>query len=462
VKDESFSSSTQTSTSVEQVTLRFSGEGDGEEELSWGQREIWHSMCLQDSALPISAVLPIPGMTLHQISAHVRYLMARFQSMRTKIILSCPGSPKQVLFNAGEFTMEVFDTHGVDPEHVAFDVEAQWRAKPYNYEQDWPLRIALIRHGEQLSHAVVVAHHLAADGQAMRIMMRETFALKGTPPNGQQPLALARWQRSPDGILQSDAALEYWDQVLRSIPDRRFRLEPDPKHPRAWTGVFRSRALFDSVHTIAGRTGTYSSQVLLALYAVALARHLGTHPVMIRPIVSNRFRRGLRDVVGMVAQSGICELDVANITMDEAVERAGKAALLAYRHAYLDPDGLRALIARVSAERGPGFDVSSYFNDRRVSNRDLPVVPSSAIQVRPTTEFEWVRRQHNVIEHLFISFDDAPDTMQITMDIDTHVVSAADARELLYGIEAAGIKAAADGSAPTAVRSVTMNPSPRA
>ena len=65
-------------------------------------------------------------------------------------------------------------------------------------------------------------------------------------------------------------------------------------------------------------------------------------PAVIRPMVDNRFRRGLGDVVAMVAQHGICVADVADVPFDEALRRTGIAAMLAYKWAYHDPTAVAA------------------------------------------------------------------------------------------------------------------------
>jgi hypothetical protein len=96
--------------------------------------------------------------------------------------------------------------------------------------------------------------------------------------------------------------------------------------------------------------------VLLAAYAVALARRTGRSPSVAQLVVSNRLRPGCADSVSQLAQLGICVIDVADTTFDEVVSRAWKAATNAYLHGYLDTVALKDMLARVGRERaGSGW-----------------------------------------------------------------------------------------------------------
>jgi hypothetical protein len=182
---------------------------------------------------------------------------------------------------------------------------------------------------------------------------------------------------------------------------------------------------------------------------------------MTRPIVSNRFRPGLAGVVGVVAQNGLFVLDVAGISFDEALTRARRAATRAYKHAYFDPVQLDELIARVAARRGPDFDVRCFFNDRRGGRRRGGTGPApTPEQIRealPRTTFSWLGRQDRPFESLFIHVDDMPDTIQLAIFIDTHLLSPADAQACLHAMEGVAVEAAANPGTPTRVARVPVH-----
>ncbi|MFD0573852.1 hypothetical protein ACFQ0T_37295 [Kitasatospora gansuensis] len=128
---------------------------------------------------------------------------------------------------------------------------------------------------------------------------------------------------------------------------------------------------------IAERTGTDNRTVLLALYAVALHRVTGVGPVVLRPVVNNRFRPGLSEVVCMVAQAGVSVLEIGDGTVDEAVELTRRGTMATHKHAYFHPEQLNELLARVSAERDEAVDVQCFFNDRSTDGPSAEDSPPS-------------------------------------------------------------------------------------
>jgi hypothetical protein len=447
-----------TVTPTDRVLVSFAGSVSGVEEMSWGQWEIWLSMRDQESALPIGGTKPLTDMTVDDVTDELRYLLSRFESMRTRLRFDATGRPVQVVSDSGEIALEIYDAADADPDEVAAAVEADYRATPFDYENDWPVRMAVIRDHGVLTHMVVIMCHMVTDGTGATVMIAEVAARVTTPVDGMQPLAQAQWQRSPAGQRQNTTAVRHWESVLRGVPQPWLPAGfGDPQSPRHWQGQLDSPALLLAVRSICARTRIESAPVLLALFAVALARVTGISPVMTRPIVSNRFRRGLADVVAVVAQNGICSLDVADISLDEAIRRAQRGAMTAYKHAYFDAEKVYALIARLTEERAPDFNIGCFFNDRRVMHRSATTgaapSPRQQAEMLPLTTFRWVRTQHNPVDRLFVHIDDVPDTMQITIDIDTHHVSPAHAEALTRGMESAAVEAALDPTAPTRVAS---------
>jgi hypothetical protein len=75
----------------------------------------------------------------------------------------------------------------------------------------------------------------------------------------------------------------------------------------------------------------------MAFHLVAMHAITGVDPVVARPLVGNRPRPGLVDVVCAVVQGGIFAVSVADATVDEAVVRARLATMSAYKNAHYDP-----------------------------------------------------------------------------------------------------------------------------
>ncbi|GAA3246483.1 condensation domain-containing protein [Dactylosporangium siamense] len=434
-----------------QIMVAFEGEGSGVDDLSWGQLDLWMAMRRQNSWLPMGGATPLPdGTALTDVVDNLRYLMSRYQPMRTRLRFDADGRPSQVVSSSGEIALDVIDAGDDDPAEVADTLRRTYEETDYDFEAQWPLRMGVVLRDGLPTHLVAIMCHLVTDGSGAAVMIAESGARVTTPVRGMQPLEQARWQRSPAGVRQNEAALRYWERLLRTIPARRFAGSDDPRTPRHWRGEFNSPALHLATRAIADRAGMDASPVLMAVYGVALHRITGINPVVFRPTVNNRFRPALADVVCTVAESGLCALDVAGVPFAEALARTQRAAMTAYKHAYFHPVDLDDLIARVARERDPDFDLGCFYNDRRITTRTGSTGPApTPDQIREAhagdrTTFRWTIQQDDPFERLFVHIDDVPDTVRITVFMDTHFVSPADAEAFLFGMETVAVEAALD------------------
>jgi non-ribosomal peptide synthetase component F len=185
--------------------------------------------------------------------------------------------------------------------------------------------------------------------------------------------------------------------------------------------------------------------VLLTAFAFALTAATGIHPVVVRVVVSNRFRRPLADTVGPVSQPALCVLDIADLPFDEAVTRTRQQALAAYKHAYYDPNDLDALLERVSRERGEHVDIACYFNDRKPPGSAADEPAPTADQVRAAlaeTAFHWMSKQDRPNERLFLTLDDNPDMVQLDICGDTQHIPPAALEACVRTMEAVTVAAA--------------------
>jgi len=227
---------------------------------------------------------------------------------------------------------------------------------------------------------VVVYLHLALDAHGMAALMADlaNLGVVGAPVAGVQPLELARRQQTPAAQRQCDASMRHLERVLRTVPPHRFPSCPGDTEPSYRQLGYLSPATWLAARAVAARERLDTSPVVLAAYAVALARWTGISPVVVMVAVSNRFRPGLAQAVTPLAQVSPCVLDVAEVTLAEAVTRARQATIGAYKHAYYDPARRVELLAVVARERGVEVDLSCFFNDRRGRGRPLPAGPVEA------------------------------------------------------------------------------------
>ncbi|WP_345301099.1 condensation domain-containing protein [Dactylosporangium matsuzakiense] len=428
---------------AERVLVAFAGEGAGEGPLSWGQQDIWRAMVRQQSWIPNGAWGPLPdGTTLEDVQERLQYLMSRFPTARTRLRFAGSGSPVQVVAAEGRVGLDVFDTGpGDDPAELAERLRLKLQHDPYDFERDWPIRMAVVRHRGELTHLVVVMCHLVTDGFGAGVLLEELDKRPDTPVPDLQPLRQAAWQASASGQRQHAMTLRHWDAILREMPLRRYPPSRAPQSPRHWRGEFQSPALSTALRTITARTGIPAAPVLLAVFAIALARVTGSDaPVVVRPMVNNRFRPGLDRVVCMLAQYGLCRLDVAGATFAEAFERARRSAMSTYKHAYYDPAALDDLLERATAER-PGLQLPCYFNDRR-DDAALAGAPLKDLDDAEPGTFTWTTRQDVPFEPLIVHIDELPGATQAIVFCDTHVIAPDDAEALLRGLETVALQAA--------------------
>ena len=280
----------------ENVPVRFSGGGTGEAPLSWGQQALWQVMRDKQTWLPIGAWLPLPpGTTVADAAADLRFVMSQYPSLRTRLRFD-PDGPKQVVSGSGEIPLEIVDApDGADPAEVAERVRQHYFDRAYDFATEWPLRMAVIRHRGALTHRVWVMCHLVTDGTGALVILddlahrdhADSDAVAARPP-----LEQARWQRSPAGRRQNDAALRYWENMLRTVSVRRFPEGAGTDRPRYWQAQLDSPAMDLALRAVAARTGAEVSSVLLTAFAVALVRVTGVNPVVTVLLVNNRFRPG--------------------------------------------------------------------------------------------------------------------------------------------------------------------------
>src|SRR4051795_3979932 len=97
---------------VHRIPVEFAGRGEGVDDLSWGQREIWGGMFHQRSWFPIGGHRPLPPATPAAGGvAELRYSMGRFPTMRTTYVFDRGPDrpPRQVLHRSGVINLEIVE-----------------------------------------------------------------------------------------------------------------------------------------------------------------------------------------------------------------------------------------------------------------------------------------------------------------------------------------------------------------
>jgi len=386
--------------SASRVVVAFQGDGAGEEDLTWGQRDVWDLMRRTGRTMNIGGTVPTAaGDTIEGVAALLRFIMGRHQALRTRIHRTGGGPPRQVVSAAGETALEIIDVEpGADPDTAAEALRVRYQTTMFDPAGEWPVRMAVVRAGGALTHVVVMYYHVVVDGFGIDAVVRDLAHFDpatggpapGTaPPAGVQPLELARQQRAPAALRPSEKSLRYWERQLARVPRSTTAGPALAGGPRFREVVCESPALALAVRAVAARTRVASAPILLAAYAVALAGVTGAGSAAVQVVVSNRFRPGFAEAVGSLRQFGLCVLDVAGVPFDEVVARAWGAAIGAYKHGYYDTVAHQELLARSGHDPAEDLHLSCYLNDRRTQVRDdVPGdrPPPGAEQIRAARE----------------------------------------------------------------------------
>jgi hypothetical protein len=445
------------------MVVQFRGEGSGVGELSWGQLEILGAMERQRTWLAISDWRPLPaGTALDDVADWLRYLMSRHQVLRTRLRFPMGGPPCQVLHASGDIAVDVVEAGAEDPADVAQRIVNRYVERDLDFARDWPIFLAAILKDGVPVYRVLTVSHIVWDAFGALVLLAELRERDagGSPPKpitAMQPLEQARWQRSPAGQRHNDRVLRQWAQILRQMPARRLPAPVDRGEPRHWKLEFVSPATQLAVQVIRSRTRAAGAQVMLTAFLVALARVTGINPSVTRVAVNNRFRPGLADSVSVLTQYGLCMVDVADITFDEALARLNRRIIATFKNAYYDPVRMAELVDRIGQERGEELDIHCYYNDRRLRQEERPAAdPPTAAKVRaalPATALSHAPLTRRGSERLLAAVEEEPGSFRLTLEADTRYLSRDAMVACARAMEETAVAAALDPAVSTGVAS---------
>ncbi|WP_433061686.1 condensation domain-containing protein [Dactylosporangium sp. CS-033363] len=454
------------------IVVAFEGEGSGIAELTWGQRDVWDLMRRTGRTMNIGGTVPAaPGETVEHLAALLRFIVGRHQALRTRLVPTEGGPPRQEVHASGEIVLECVHA-GPDAAVTAEVLRVRYQTAHFEPFAEWPVRMGVVLDGQTPTHVVLMYYHVLVDGFGIDAIVRDLANFdgqgdSGAPVQGVRPLELAAQQQEPAAIRQSEKALRHWERQLARIPAIAHRqpLDPGLGQPRHWEVVCESRALALAVRAIGARTGLASGPILLAAYANALARAAGTSTAAIQVVVSNRFRPGFAEAVTSLRQFGICVIEVAEpaeeampfddvparnrtaapsddvaaqawraVPFDDVAARAWAAMLGAFKHGYFDPAGLPAIA-----------EPACVLNDRRraVDDTDGQVPTAAEIRTaRMDTSVRWGVREATYDATFYLHLEDEPGRIVYTLWGDTHRYAPEVIDRCARDLEAAVIDAA--------------------
>jgi hypothetical protein len=427
-------------------TMAFHADRTAETPLTWGQLALWAAIQRTrpaDQYFNYSRVLDVGGHRADAVLDALAAVVTWHEALRTRLCDDDGPDPIQRVHDSGAYDVERVDAAG-DPDAVAAAISARFNARPFDYRNEWPVRVAIVSDGDDDAPARLVLGfcHLAVDGAGSQIVLDDiVHALAGTPlAPAPQPVELAADQRSDAGRRAAAAALRHWERGLRRIPPTMFG-DPVARAQELpfWTGEIASPALGRALAATAERTGISNATVMFAASAALTAELAGHDLCAMLVIVMNRFRPERHRMVSTLALEGLVVVDVERSgSFDALLHRAWGASLAGFRSAEYPEAGRDEVTARVSRDRGVAVHPYCCYNDVRG-----PDATSDADGDGPTV-FGWTRKLPKIACRFCLHVHgDGPAGFRVALTADTRYVPPENIERYLYGMERLVVASAA-------------------
>ncbi|MFI1445272.1 condensation domain-containing protein [Streptomyces fructofermentans] len=218
--------------------------------------------------------------------------------------------------------------------------------RPFDLEQDLMLRPALLRLADDEHLLLICQHHIATDGWAMNVLIRELGERYSARVRGQEPALpelsvqygdFAAWQSERMNDAAVEKQLDYWRERLA-----------DTRLVDIATGLPRSAELTwrggtvpyrMTPETVARLTGLAETEratpfmALLAAQSVVLSRWSGQDDIVIGSAVAGRRRAELEHLAGCFVNELALRMDTTGSqTYRDLLRQAREVCLGAYEH----------------------------------------------------------------------------------------------------------------------------------
>ncbi|WP_280677847.1 non-ribosomal peptide synthetase [Kitasatospora sp. MAA19] len=319
--------------------------------LSFAQRRMWflHRLEGPSATYNLVSVLRLSGaLETDALAGAVRDVVGRHEVLRTLIAEDPDGVPYQRILPLDEAAPEI-----PVAEVAAAEVPAELTAAaghPFDLFAELPLRVRLLRTGEDEHLLVLVLHHIAGDGESVAPLARDLAAAYTARRAGRAPgweeLAVqyadyTLWQREllgdehiPTPLLE--AQQRYWTEELADIPQP---LNLPTDRPRPARAGYRGDTvefgfepeLLAALERIARDRGATVSMVLQSALAVLLSRLGAGHDLTIGSPIAGRTDEALVDLVGFFVNTWALRLDLSgDPTFEQVLAGTRRKALAAY------------------------------------------------------------------------------------------------------------------------------------
>ena len=327
-------------------------------------RSVW-ALSPQRGADPAASPAPA-AVTVSEVEQALLALGRRHESLRTVYDLSDPYAPTQRVLPSCAVETGVFEC-ALDA-FAEFDAcVEQLAARPFDLATEPSWRCRIVTQAGRPYAAVVVKHHITADGWSDDTLRREFQALlrsRAAPvsrPDPPTPRELAAWQRTGVGSARTGSVGAHWEQIFGLSAASLPLGGDDAGADAAFQCAARSRSAHAAATRLAQRLSVPLSSVVLAAYVRSAARRAGAGTPVAQLMSSNRFVPPWSSVISSLNQWTATALQTPGEDFEAFVRHTHSRSLLAYRHGMYDVDEIDVLRDKLRAGREP-YQATCAFN----------------------------------------------------------------------------------------------------
>ena len=317
--------------------------------LSHAQTRMWfvNRFDPTSGAYNIPAVMRLTGrLDVDALFAAVADVVARHEVLRTTFPSSA-GIPIQLIHDRASIPSMLDSGLATTSDEIEWAVTAG-----FDLSAQWPIRARLLAEGSDSFIFALVVHHIAFDGESLRLLIADLVTAYGKRVAGDdtglteldvQVADHAIWQhdvlgdpRDPASIIGRQVA--YWREQLAGLPDV-LALPTDSVRPPVATGRGARTdfdipaAVVDGVERTARAHRMSSFMVVHAALAVLLSRLSAADDIAIGTPIAGRGRRELESLIGMFVNTLVLRTSVVpEESFVDLLDRVRRTDIDAFAH----------------------------------------------------------------------------------------------------------------------------------
>ncbi|MFF0310544.1 condensation domain-containing protein [Streptosporangium sp. NPDC004379] len=409
--------------------------GTEEWPLSFGQERLWFLSRFDpaDTAYHTPWCVTLRGpVDAEGLAAAFTRVTERHDVLRARFRLA-GDRPVQVIVPAAPVTVERADVTG-DPAPAV----VEFVNRPFDLENDPPLRVALLRLAAGEFVLCIVLHHIVVDGWSLDVLMRELAECYAAYREGREPVLaelpvryteVAAEERRRAGH-DDGAHLAHWTRTLAGVPV--LDLPADRPRPPRWTGrggrveLAVPDEVVSRLEETAKKRRCTLFMALLAAYQAVLGLAAGQEDLCVGVPVAGRSRTELQPLIGYFATTMVLRADLSgDPTFEELLGRTRRAVFTGMQHAEVPFERiLGALRLPRDLSRPPLFQVM--FNLHNLPKDDLLRTSMADLE----TEVYPVPAAGRTKAEVSVDAWRAPEGLGGVLDYNSDVFSAGTARRL--------------------------------